>query len=331
MKRMRWVWSSTLLIAVVVGQGCGAEGTIPNDPNAGLEPVSGTKDAGGATTPDAGVDADGGSKVTHVPCVPTGNPTLLSQTCLYSNIAKKEIDPDSLSFEPAYALWTDGAVKRRWVRLPGGSKIDTSDMDHWQFPVGTRVFKEFSLDGKLLETRMIERVGPGEDASAYSLVSFVWQEDSADAVLNTAGAANVLGTNHDVPSQKECDDCHKGEAGRVLGFSAVQLSTPGPGLSLAALVSRGWFSVNPPAGASYPAPGNATEAAAFGYLHANCGHCHNPNGMAFKWTNVVLRLSVSETTATATQIHATTVNVGAQLVTRRHLNRVVPKEPGSSD
>ena len=42
-------------------------------------------------------------------------------------------------FLPRWQLWSDEAVKRRWIWLPPGSTIDTTNMDHWKFPVGTKV------------------------------------------------------------------------------------------------------------------------------------------------------------------------------------------------
>ena len=63
-------------------------------------------------------------------------------------------------YTPVYPLWADGLVKRRWLDLPAGKKIDTSDMDHWSFPVGTRFWKEFATpSGTVLETRLIEKIG----------------------------------------------------------------------------------------------------------------------------------------------------------------------------
>src|SRR5688572_32754644 len=34
---------------------------------------------------------------------------------------------------------------------------------------------------------------------------------------------------------------------------------------------------DPPIG-DFPAPGDETTSAALGYIHANCGHCHNEHG-----------------------------------------------------
>ena len=63
--------------------------------------------------------------------------TLLSQTGLYSDFGAKTLNPDLIEFEPLYPLWSDGAVKRRWIYFPPGQKIYTYDMDKWLFQVGT--------------------------------------------------------------------------------------------------------------------------------------------------------------------------------------------------
>ena len=86
----------------------------------------------------------------------------LSEMGLYADFASKTISSAVVEYEPAYKLWSDGDEKRRWVWLPPGTKIDTSDMDHWVFPVGTRFFKEFAVGGKRIETRMIERVSAAD-------------------------------------------------------------------------------------------------------------------------------------------------------------------------
>ena len=46
-------------------------------------------------------------------------------------------------FAPRYALWTDGAAKERYIYLPPGTSIDTTDPDQWIFPEGTMIWKNF--------------------------------------------------------------------------------------------------------------------------------------------------------------------------------------------
>ena len=64
-------------------------------------------------------------------------------------------------FTPQFELWSDQADKSRWVYVPECDAIDTSDMDDWSLPVGTRLWKEFVVDGKRVETRLLERIGAG--------------------------------------------------------------------------------------------------------------------------------------------------------------------------
>jgi hypothetical protein len=216
--------------------------------------------------------------------------TRLSETGLYSDFAARSLGPGVRGFEPAFKLWSDGADKARWIALPEGATIDTSDMSHWSFPVGTRVWKEFSLAGVQLETRLIERYGSGP--SDYWMGAFVWQADGSDAVLSESGAENLLGTEHDAPARDRCPACHNGEPGRVLGFSALQFAESPGAFDLAALAAEGWLSEPPADGAGYRISGDADSVAALGYLHANCGNCHNPHGAAWPDTQMLLRLDI---------------------------------------
>lgn len=176
-------------------------------------------------------------------------------------------------YEPQFELWSDGATKRRWLQLPEGSKIDTSDIDDWYFPEGTKIWKEFARDGKVLETRLMYKAGPTEDD--WALGAYVWNATQTEATLQIDGQDDVLGTSHDVPSGSACWGCHGGTRGRVLGVAAIQLSGARPtrGLSLAQLVDEERLSHPPTAPISLP--GTALDQQALGYLHANCGSCHN--------------------------------------------------------
>jgi hypothetical protein len=276
--------------------------------------------------PDAADAADVADAPDVAPTMPPFS-TNLSEMGLYANLATKTLSSAVTEYAPNYALWSDSAEKRRWIWLPAGTKIDTSDMDHWQFPVGTRLFKEFIRDGKRIETRMVERT----TATDTLLGTYVWNDTETEAVWTTGGVTNARGTQHDVPSVAVCGQCHNGEPGHVLGFSAVQLSR-GPaatGVSLASIAAKGWLSVAPPAGASYAAPGDATTAKALGVLHANCGTCHNDQAIAYTQTDQVLRLYVGETTPQATRIWKTTIKAATQSFLSIPL-RIAPGDPSHS-
>ena len=52
-------------------------------------------------------------------------PQLLSETGLYTGGGTTQIDPRNRPFSPQYPLWSDGAAKRRWIRLPAGAAIES--------------------------------------------------------------------------------------------------------------------------------------------------------------------------------------------------------------
>jgi len=200
-------------------------------------------------------------------------PAQLSETGLYASSARDELAPGVREFRPQFPLWSDGAAKRRFIRLPAGARIDTSNMDSWRFPIGTELWKEFSVAGTRVETRFLRKIGDGDDD--WSAIAYVWSADGTDALAAPTGAVDARGTAHDVPSAGECRACHGGRKSFVLGFSAIQLAYPADaGLwDLNGLRNEHLLTVAPTS--DLAVPGNETERAALGYLHANCGHCHN--------------------------------------------------------
>jgi len=249
--------------------------------------------------------------------LPSEMPDHLSATGLYTDIAAKTVSSRLTEFAPNNVLWSDGADKLRWYQLPSGGVVDSTDMNHWKLPVGTKFFKEFSLGGKRLETRLIWRVADTGNRERDTLVgSFVWNDDETDAVLVPNGAQNIRGTEHDAPAQDTCWKCHVGEPGHALGFSALQLG------DISALPMS-----SPPTDATPFAAPNA----ALGYLHANCGHCHNPNGSAWVNSSMVLRLDVEEHDATSNKVVQTTVGVPIQQwLGHGFSERIVAGDPDAS-
>jgi len=240
-------------------------------------------------------------------------------------------------FAPSFVLWSDGAEKQRWIELPAGAQIDTSDMNRWSFPIGTRVWKQFSLDGTALETRLIERYGSEPDD--YWMGSFVWNEDQSDALFAEAGQEDVLGTPHDAPPQEKCGACHNGEPGRIIGFSALQLAgdvaraaaDEQDGWSLPRLAEAQRLTAPPATDSQYTPPGDAVTADALGYLHANCGHCHNPRGTSWPDTQMVLRLDVDSGSAEDTRLYGSVVGKMLQYYrAEAGTLRVVPHDPENS-
>ena len=219
-------------------------------------------------------------------------PARLSETGLFIH-GSTHIRSDVLTFSPQYPLWSDGTRKRRWIHLPQGTAIDASQIDAWQFPIGTKLWKEFATD-RPIETRMIERLADG----SWRFATYVWNAEGTDAMLVPEGGARVAvasapGGRYLVPSRTDCLACHEGAAVPVLGFTALQLSADRDPLAphadapradmpdLQSLVDRGWLRNLPAAALASPpriVGRTLVERAALGYLHGNCGHCHNAAG-----------------------------------------------------
>ncbi len=177
------------------------------------------------------------------------------------------------------------------------------------------MWKEFRLEGKRLETRLIHRFGPGE--KDFFFAAYRWNDDESDAVYDAVGGDDVRGTEHDIPNEPSCRRCHGlhaakgGLPSRFLGFSLVQLSHAGQGLNVSALVASGALS-NPPA-APVSVPGSDVERAALGYLHANCGNCHNGSSDGLIYPFFDVRLRAADATLAMTGAYTTVVNVPPDL------------------
>jgi hypothetical protein len=226
-----------------------------------------------------------------------------------------------------YPLWSDGAEKSRFIELPQCGAIDTTDPDHWSFPVGTKIWKEFRVGAQRIETRFIKRFGPGP--SDFLFVSYAWDAGETEATAVPGGVTAAGGTTHDIPAQWECVTCHERVPERVLGFGTVELSHGGAGWTVASLIAAQRTTTVVP---EYVVPGDASTSAAIGYLHANCGFCHNRTVDGEYFPNPYdLRLSVTATTLAQTGVFQTAVNVPVDNFSHPGItHRIKPGDPNAS-
>lgn len=169
----------------------------------------------------------------------------LADTGLFEAGSTERVREANVPFVPSYPLWTDGMSKRRWLYLPPGTAIDKSDPDKWEFPRGTRAWKEFSAGGRV-ETRLIERLADG----SWRFATYVWNDAGTEATLAPEEGIPARG----IPSRLDCLACHEGAPVPILGYGEVQLK----GVRHAR---------------------SDDERAALGYLHGNCAHCHNAGAL----------------------------------------------------
>jgi hypothetical protein len=255
---------------------------------------------------------------------------------LFSDVSKRKLAQGVRPFEPAVPLWSDGAAKQRWVFLPAGKKIDSSDAGEWKFPVGTKMFKEFGYDSTgPVETRLFQKVRD----DYWVRTTYVWNAAHTTAKREDAARDIDVGDGrlHHLPSGRECDQCHDGRQDSVLGFEAVSLGTAGAsGLNLHALVSEGLLT-EPPANEDLEIgdDGTGMSAPVIGWLHINCGvSCHNDdqNSEAFS-TGLRLKLDPGlldgRSSAEFSAIKST-VGVKAKTLQWADQTRIVPGDPDNS-
>jgi cytochrome c553 len=184
------------------------------------------------------------------------------------------------------------------VRLPDGAAIDVRKIDQWEFPAGTRFWKEFTFAGRKVETRFLRKNSDG----TWTFASYAWNEEQTDAILAPEGGlANVAevapGKFHSIPAVTDCKACHEadgpgvtGNRTRILGFNALQLSTDrDPAaphaeplgddmVTLRTLAEEHALEPSRPELVAAPPRIDAADArsrAVLGYLSTNCGSCHN--------------------------------------------------------
>jgi hypothetical protein len=306
-------WTLAVLTALVA---CGDDGATPSDAN-----IDSPSDV-----PIDGKDPN--------------NPATLADTGLCLDAGCSQISTDVFEYEPRFELWSDTATKRRWIYLPPGTKIDTTDMDFWQFPVGTKLWKEFTRGTTRVETRLIMRIADTGMPSDWFYVPYVWNQTQDATTAQPMGVPDANGTAHDVPSRFDCKNCHENvKPSRILGFSAIQLDWDNPDtaqLDLKELVTRNLLTTAPAAPSTATDPyfalaGNSTEQAAVGYLHANCGHCHNPTSGTYGATSMELRVTVGTCGSLSTiPVYATAVGKNTQIGGTTATQIIVAGQPDNS-
>ncbi|MCW1913513.1 ThuA domain-containing protein [Luteolibacter sp. GHJ8] len=228
-------------------------------------------------------------------------PQLLSQTGLFTNLATLTPAASLIPFDVNMPLWSAGMHKKRWVMIPNDGVANTpleqisfSENGAWQLPVGSVFVKHFARpdNDAPLETRLLVH---GTDG--WGGVTYKWRPDGSEADLLEDGGEEVLTVDGQsfeylYPSRQQCNLCHTGVAGPVLGFRTRQLnrnySYPGGGtanqiesLSVAGFLPQ-VITEESLAGVLTSADANSPtvsdEAWARSYLDSNCSHCHQPGG-----------------------------------------------------
>ena len=183
-------------------------------------------------------------------------------------------------------LWSDGAEKLRFVYIPAGLQAKADGERLLQLPVGAALIKTFAFQEngrrRLIETRVLLH-----RASGWVALPYVWNAEQTEAKLALAGARVPVTTpageaiEYRVPNKNQCKECHGlHDAVVPIGPKARNLSADW----LASFAGAGMLDRAPEVSRPVPLWEDrdkvSAEAAARGYLEANCAHCHQPGATA---------------------------------------------------
>ena len=220
-------------------------------------------------------------------------------------------------------LFSDYALKLRFVRLPDGQAVPYNDSVVLDFPVGTVIMKTFyypedmrkpEKGRTLMETRVLLH-----EEGGWSAWPYIWNEEQTEAYLEVAGGSREIQWRDDrgkkqvlnylIPNKNQCNGCHVGhDELRPIGPTVRQLNgsyhyAQVQGHQLAAWRELGLLHGGPEEWADAPrvpvwanAEDGSVAERARAWLDINCGHCHQPGGPA---ETSALNLHIQEENPTA--------------------------------
>ncbi len=234
-------------------------------------------------------------------------PRRLSQTGLYLSVADRQVHPGLVPYQPNSQLWSDGAIKSRYIAIPDHGTITFSEgWQGWNFPDGSVLVKEFRLDladqGEApIETRIML-----QEQGEWVGYTYQWNAARTDAVLvESAGKDTTFLVNDPdepsgvreqtwhYPSRAECMVCHSRAANFTLGLTSLQLNGEfdyrghggRPANQLRTLEHIGMFAEALPKSPEEmdhlvdPRDESADlELRVRSYLQSNCANCHASAG-----------------------------------------------------
>jgi len=242
-------------------------------------------------------------------------PTRLSETGIFESTAENQVQAGLIPYSVNSPLWSDGAVKERFIGLPGDAQIDYQDVKAWNPPEGTVLVKTFSLETAPGRQQRVETRLMTKQQGEWIGYSYAWNPEQTDAVLvESAGQDQVFSVvdpeepgqvrpqSWHFPSRAECLVCHSRAAGFVLGLQTAQLNRDQTyhGVTVNQLSALDhWRVLKKPGTSENDQPRQAvltkptTELPRFAslsdtsarledrvraYLHVNCAVCHQAAG-----------------------------------------------------
>jgi uncharacterized repeat protein (TIGR03806 family) len=216
----------------------------------------------------------------------------------------KDLNPATgvIRYELITPLFTDYAVKDRFIVVPSGKTIRYTDTGVLDFPDSTIIVKNFAYRNQnnqkiMIETRLLVK-DPVE--KTWKVMDYLWDSTQTDAVKHIIGAkvpitllddqGQKISTLYQVPNTNDCKRCHMNSSViSLIGPKARNLNFILGGHSenqLSEWVSQGKLAGLPNLNEVPKLPDwkdsihyNVNERAR-AYLDVNCAHCHTQGGDA---------------------------------------------------
>jgi len=203
-------------------------------------------------------------------------------------------------------LFTDYALKARFLKLPEGKAATYDSAEVMNFPLGTILIKNFFYQNDLTDSdseyRIIETRLLINEEQGWNALTYVWNEEQTEAVLEISGAAVAVSwkdekgvikqVNYSVPNLVQCKSCHE-KSGKMspIGPSARQLNksfTYNSGImnqldkwaALGMLENLPDLSQIPKLPVWDDPNTGSLDKRARAWLEINCAHCHRREGPA---------------------------------------------------
>ena len=222
-----------------------------------------------------------------------------------------------LPYKPASELFSDYALKNRFVWLPNGTKaIYSEDAEVLNLPVGSALIKTFYYNNvqptnstKIIETRVMIKKSDG-----WIFTEYVWNTDQTDAILQTQGStisiswtdqnSTIQSIDYKTPSTNDCKTCHDNNGiSRPIGIKPQNLNTTYPYSTgtknqLSKWIEFGYLENSLPSTivstVDYKDTSKSLDLRVRSYFDINCAHCHQVGGNAEYMETI--RFAFNETT-----------------------------------
>ena len=228
--------------------------------------------------------------------------TLSSYNFFAGNIKALSPNPGVLPYKPISSLFSDYALKKRFMWMPEGVKASyNGDGEPLDFPTGAVLIKNFYYENvlpsnttQIIETRLLYKTDDG-----YKFAEYFWNDEQTDAFLDEVGDGGYKDISwlqdgekrtvtYRMPAGSECFTCHKSNASNApIGLKPQSLNSDynypeATENQLSKLIAVGYLEDNLPEDIvtviDYTDESQTIDLRVRSYLDINCGSCHQDEG-----------------------------------------------------